>query len=64
VQVKGGTMEKQEYAVTIQHLSCQVCLSEVPLSEAGSEEATDYLIFYFGLDCFDKWRHLADGDEA
>ena len=53
-------MEKQVYAEMIQHLSCQVCLREVPLSEAVSEEATDYVIFFFGLDCYGKWRHLAD----
>lgn len=33
-----------------------VCLEEVPLSEAVVPEATDYLIYLCGLDCYERWR--------
>jgi len=38
-------------------ISCEICYQEVPVSEAKSEEAADYIIHYFGLECFDKWTH-------
>ncbi len=35
---------------------CSVCLQEVPISEAMVPEATDYLIYLCGLDCYARWR--------
>ena len=43
----------QETAVRI---TCAVCRYEVPISEAVVPEATDYLIYIFGLDCYQRWR--------
>lgn len=37
-------------------IACDVCCFEIPVSEAKSEEATEYVIYYFGLDCYDKWK--------
>lgn len=37
-------------------VECQVCLKEVPLSEAKSQEATDYVLHFCGLECYEKWR--------
>ena len=37
-------------------VKCNVCLKEVPISEAKSEEATDYVIHFCGLDCYSKWQ--------
>jgi len=37
-------------------VTCAVCQHEVPLSEAVVPEATDYLIFLCGLDCYQQWR--------
>jgi uncharacterized protein DUF3330 len=31
---------------------CEVCEKEVPLSGAVVPEATDYLIYFCGLDCY------------
>lgn len=47
-------------AISLRLISCQVCIKEIPFSELVNEEATDYVIHYFGLDCFDTWRHLAE----
>ncbi len=42
-------------AVVPQQLPCEVCVTEIPVSEAVSEEATDYVVYFCGLDCFDQW---------
>ena len=38
-------------------ISCEVCLKEVPKSEAKSAEVNDYVAYFCGLDCYDKWQH-------
>ncbi len=38
------------------HVSCKVCLKEVPLSEAVVPEATDYFVHFCGVECFEKWK--------
>jgi hypothetical protein len=50
-------------AKSLQQISCQVCITEIPLSEVVNDEATDYVIYFFGLDCYDKWRHLTETKE-
>lgn len=37
-------------------VSCDVCLKEVPLSEATTPEAVDYVAHFCGLECYEKWR--------
>ena len=37
-------------------VSCEVCLKEIPRSEAKVEEARDYVAYFCGLDCFEKWQ--------
>ena len=37
-------------------VACEVCLKQVPASEAQSEEATDYVVHFCGLDCHEKWK--------
>jgi hypothetical protein len=37
-------------------VSCEVCLKEVPVSEATIPEATDYFVHFCGLDCYEKWK--------
>ena len=39
-------------------VACDVCLKEIPRSEAKVEEASDYVVHFCGLECYDKWRHL------
>ncbi|ALP54043.1 hypothetical protein Tel_13385 [Candidatus Tenderia electrophaga] len=40
-------------------VKCEVCMKEVPLSEAKSAEANEYVAHFCGLDCYAKWRHQA-----
>lgn len=37
-------------------VACDVCLKEIPRSEAKVEEASDYVAYFCGLPCFEKWQ--------
>lgn len=37
-------------------IACEVCLKEIPKSEAKVEEAADYVAYFCGLDCYEKWQ--------
>jgi hypothetical protein len=39
-----------------QRVPCEICLKEVPKSEAAVAEARDYVAYFCGLECYDKWR--------
>ena len=43
----------------LQQASCQVCLHEVPLSEAVVPEGVDYMMYFCGLDCYAAWKARA-----
>jgi len=40
----------------LETVACEVCLKEVPVSEATVPEATDYVVHFCGLDCYQKWK--------
>ena len=40
-------------------VACEICLKEVPRSEATVREATDYVAYFCGLDCYEKWKRQA-----
>ena len=50
------TNDKPE-PVQVEQVACEICLKEVPLSEATVPEATDYVAYFCGLECYDKWKH-------
>ena len=37
-------------------VACDVCLKEIPQSEAKVEEASDYVVYFCGLPCYEKWQ--------
>jgi len=39
-----------------EHVACDVCLKEIPRSEAIVPEATDYVLRFCGLECYEKWK--------
>lgn len=49
-------MNEELKPVEPEHVKCEICLKEVPRSEAKSAEAQDYVLHFCGLDCYDKWR--------
>ena len=42
--------------VELGRVACEICLKEVPRSEATVPEATDYVAYFCGLDCYEKWK--------
>lgn len=36
-------------------VACEICLKEVPKSEAQSAEARDYMAYFCGLECYEEW---------
>lgn len=49
-------MIEQKKIVEPDKVSCEVCFKEIPVSEAVSVKATDYIVYYCGLDCYDRWK--------
>ena len=47
------TNDKPE-PVPVEPVTCEICLKEVPLSEAIVPEATEYVAHFCGLACYDK----------
>lgn len=45
-------------------VACNVCLKEIPSSEAKSAEAADYVAHFCGLDCYDEWLKKQDESES
>jgi len=41
---------------TSDSVSCSVCLSEVPFTEAFVPEAADYVVHFCSLDCYERMR--------
>lgn len=39
----------------VEWVPCEVCLKEVPKSEAQSAEARDYVAYFCGLQCYEEW---------
>jgi len=44
-------------------VTCEVCLKEVPVTEARNVEATDYVIHFCGLECYTKWKEQNNKEE-
>ena len=40
-----------ERLVEPDHIKCEICLKEVPVDEAQSIEAKDYIVHFCGLEC-------------
>ncbi len=37
-------------------VACEICLKEIPVSEAKIEEASDYVLHFCGIDCYQQWK--------
>lgn len=49
-------MATRRKRVEATRVACEVCLKEVPRSEAVVPEAVDYVTYFCGLDCYEKWK--------
>jgi hypothetical protein len=43
-----------------EQVTCEVCKSEIPLSEAKRFEAEDYVAYFCGLDCYSEWKRSSE----
>jgi hypothetical protein len=43
-------------SIDVERIACEICLKEVPKSEAKVSEATDYFVYFCGLECYDRWK--------
>ncbi len=41
--------------VSVETIHCDVCMKEIPVSEAKNAEAQDYVMHFCGLECYDQW---------
>ena len=59
------THTRDESVTTVQ-VACSACQSEIPVSEAISFEATDYVAHFCGLDCYQRWLAVSHtfGDDT
>jgi hypothetical protein len=53
-------MFKDNKQVKPERVACDVCLKEVPKSEAMSPDATEYMVHFCGLDCYEKWKNTKE----
>lgn len=40
----------------VEQVPCEICLKEIPVSEARIAEAADYVAYFCGLDCYEQWK--------
>lgn len=40
----------------VELVKCEVCLKEIPKSDAQSAEARDYVAYFCGLECYEEWE--------
>ena len=46
--------------IDTESVACEICLREIPQSEAGIVEAEDYVLYFCGLDCYRQWREAQE----
>jgi len=56
-------MSKKEHSLD-ELIQCEVCLKEVPASDAESSETADYVAHFCGLECYQQWHDKKDKSET
>jgi hypothetical protein len=56
VEFEGAIMATPNKPVEVEQVTCEMCLKEIPKASATSPEATDYFVYFCGLDCYEKWK--------
>ncbi|NOR43030.1 MAG: DUF3330 domain-containing protein [Gammaproteobacteria bacterium] len=58
-------MISNENSLSDVQIACDVCMREIPVSEAKSEEAAEYVFYFCGPDCYEAWSsQAADNTES
>lgn len=50
-------MTTSDKPIKVERITCEICLKEVPITEATVPEATDYVVHFCGLECYEKWKN-------
>src|SRR5262245_6449923 len=45
----------------VSYVPCSVCQREIPLSAAAWRESSDYVAYFCGFECYDRWRNQSGG---
>lgn len=45
-------------------INCDICMKEVPAGDTRFSEIDDYVIYFCGLDCYDKWHKQAKNNSS
>ncbi len=53
-------MSAKSPTVEFEHVACKMCMKEIPISEAIVPEATEYVAYFCGVECYDRWRKQPD----
>jgi len=61
---RSNAKTKPPEAVTSEQIACEICLKEVPASEAHIAEAEDYIVHFCGLECYNQWKQLQQSGTA
>lgn len=49
-------MKESEISTEMEKVPCEVCLKEVPHSETETAEVSDIVLYFCGLECYEKWH--------
>jgi hypothetical protein len=49
-------MEREPSSPVCEVIACEICLKEIPRDLAKSEEASGYVHYFCGEDCFARWQ--------
>lgn len=44
-------------------VECVTCLKEIPKSGAKSVETSDYVHYFCGLECYEKWQQKKQNED-
>ena len=56
-------MNDKDKSAETETVPCEVCLKEIPRSEAKTSEVDDYVLHFCGINCYDKWHRKNDKKE-
>lgn len=56
-------MNEYRKSTETETVPCEICLKEVPRSEAKTAEGSDYVLYFCGLDCYQKWQEENEGKQ-
>lgn len=51
-------MNNHNKSTEIENVPCEICLKEIPQSEAKVVEVDDYVANFCGLECYEKWQEI------